>query len=78
MRLTDDQIEQFRTLYLKRFGKEISKDEAYEQASKLIQLVMFIYKPMSLQRYEAMQKRRLETLPEVLEDLALHETENQV
>ena len=66
MQLTDQQIEEFRTLYFKRFNKEISREDAVEQAMKLLRLVMIIYKPMAVEDYDAIQKRRLETLPETL------------
>jgi len=70
MALTDAQLEQFRELYRKRYGKEISKEDATEQAGKLLRLVMLIYKPMSQEDFDAIQKRRLETLPEIIEHIA--------
>ena len=78
MRLTEEQIEQFRNLYFDRFKKELSKEDAYDQASKLIRLIMFIYKPMSLEQYETIQKRRLDTLPEVLHHIALQHNDGRV
>ena len=76
MTLTDEQIEQFREIYRNNFGKEISKDEAYDQATRLLRLIMLIYKPMSLEQYEAIQKRRLETMPEILQNIAEHAEED--
>jgi hypothetical protein len=70
MVLSDEQLEQFRQLYFKRYGKEISKEDAYEQAVKLITLLCLIYKPMTIEEYEAIQMRRLETLPAVIEHIA--------
>ena len=66
MVLSDEQVETFRRLYFKRFGKEISKEDAYEQGIKLISMLKLIYKPMELEEYEATQKRRLEMLPEII------------
>jgi hypothetical protein len=43
--LTDKQIEQFRILFKKRFGKEISREEAYERGMKLITLMKAVYLP---------------------------------
>lgn len=44
--LTDKQIEQFRILYKARFGKEITKAEAYERGIKLIALLKAVYEPI--------------------------------
>ena len=78
MVLSDVQVEQFRALYFKRFGKQISKEEAYEQAIKLISMLKLIYKPMPLEEYEAIQKRRLEMLPQIVEHIALHDNDDVV
>jgi urease accessory protein UreF len=59
--LSDEQIEKYRALYKNRFGKEISREEAYEQGIKLIRLVKAVYKPMTVEEYEMLQKRRKET-----------------
>lgn len=65
MVFSDEQIEQFQQIYFNRYGKEISKEIAKEQASKLLQLLILIYKPMSIKEFEAIQKKRLESLPEI-------------
>ena len=59
--LSDKQITKFRDLYKKRFNEEISREEAYEQGVKLIQLVELIYRPMTKKEYQQLQKRRQET-----------------
>ena len=59
--LSDEQIKQFQILYKNRFGKEISREEAYEKGAKLIRLVELIYKPMTEDEYRQLQKRRKET-----------------
>ena len=66
--LPDEQIKKFQALWKNRFGQEISKEEAYEKGAKLIRLVELIYKPMSAEEYEMVQKRRKET-----EDLKVQE-----
>jgi len=76
MVLSDEQVEIFRRLYFKRFRKEISKEDAYEQGIKLIAMLKLIYKPMSLEEYEAIQKRRLEMLPQIVEHIALHDNDD--
>ena len=59
--LSDEQITKFQALYKNRFGKEISRAEAYEQGAKLIRLVELIYKPITEEDYSLLQKRRQET-----------------
>ncbi len=59
--LSDEQITKFQTLYKNRFGKEISRNEAYEKGAKLIRLVELIYKPMTEAEYQKLQERRRKT-----------------
>ena len=59
--LSDEQITKYQTLYKKRFGKEISRGEAYEQGAKLIRLIELIYKPMTEAEYQKLQERRRQT-----------------
>ncbi len=59
--LSDEQIIKFQALYKNRFGKEISREEAFEQGAKLIRLVELIYKPMTEKEYLALQERRQAT-----------------
>lgn len=47
--LTNQDIQNFQAIYKKNFGKEISKEEAYEQGIKLITLMKNIYKPIPKQ-----------------------------
>jgi urease accessory protein UreF len=59
--LAEEQIKAYQTLYKNRFGKEISREEAYEQGVKLIRLIELIYKPMSEAEYKKLQQRRQKT-----------------
>lgn len=59
--LSDEQITKFQMLHKNRFGKEISRDEAFEQGIKLIRLVELIYKPMTEKELEALQDHRRQT-----------------
>lgn len=59
--LSDEQITKYQTLYKNRFGKKISREEAYEKGAKLIRLVKLIYKPMTENEYKQLQRRRKET-----------------
>lgn len=59
--LSDEQIRKFQILYKKRFGKEISREEALEQGTKLFRLVELVYKPMTEDEFKMVEKRRKET-----------------
>lgn len=59
--LSEEEITKFQMLYKNRFGKEISREEAYESGVKLIRLVELVYKPMTEAEYQQLQKRRTET-----------------
>jgi hypothetical protein len=56
MNLTNEQVEQFQNLYKKRFGKDISKEHAYEQGIMLLQLMGAVYKPVTKNDYEKANK----------------------
>lgn len=45
--LSDEQIIKFQTLYKGRFGKEISRNEAYEKGMKLVCLMELICRAMA-------------------------------
>lgn len=59
--LSDEQITKYQTLYKNRYGKEISREEAYERGVKLIRLVELIYKPMTEAEHKELQARRRQT-----------------
>lgn len=46
MQLTDKQIEGYQEIYRKKFGKEISKEAARQQGTKLVGLMKLICKPL--------------------------------
>ena len=48
-------------MYKKRFGKEITREEAYEKGVKLMRLVEIVYQPMTEAEYKQLQERRKET-----------------
>lgn len=53
--ITDEHITQYQELYRERFGKELSREDARDQGTKLVRLMQLIYKPMT-------QEERDETL----------------
>lgn len=58
--LSDEQITKFQTLYKNQFGKEISREDAYELGAKLIRLVEIVYRPMTETEYKKLQERHRE------------------
>jgi len=58
MELSDEQVAKFRAICMKQFGRELSKHEAYEGGIKLVRLMTIIYKPITKQDVEAVQKRQ--------------------
>ncbi|MDO8571901.1 MAG: hypothetical protein Q7R79_04445 [bacterium] len=59
--LSDERIAKYQAIYKKYYGKEISREEAIEQGVKLIRMMQLIYKPMTREEYDLLQKRRKET-----------------
>lgn len=62
MVLSDTDIIKFQTLYKSHFGIEISKEDAYENGIKLLRLMSLVYKPMTQEEYQSIQKHRQETI----------------
>jgi hypothetical protein len=58
MVLSDDDIRKFQEVYKEQFGKEISKEDAYEQGIKLLRLMAVVYQPMTKEDLDFIQKRR--------------------
>jgi hypothetical protein len=44
--ISKEQLEKFKLIYKKEFNKEISDQEALEQATKLLRLMEIVYKPL--------------------------------
>jgi hypothetical protein len=59
--LSDEHITKFQMLYKSRFGREISREEAYESGVKLIRLVELTYKPMTEKELTMVEARREST-----------------
>ena len=47
MQISEQRIHQFQQIYLKRYGREISKEEARKQGMQLLTLMQHIYQPIS-------------------------------
>lgn len=52
MVLSDENIIDFQNLYKEHFGKDLSREEAYEQGMKLLSLVSIVYRPMTTEDFE--------------------------
>ena len=50
--LNRSQVEKFQEIYRREYGKEISYEEALENAIKLVEMVRQIYKPIKKEDYE--------------------------
>ena len=59
--LSEEQVTKFQQIYKARFGRDISRDEAYDKGIKLLRLIEIIYKPMTESDYNKLQERRRET-----------------
>ncbi len=60
MQLTDEQVVRFQAIYKAKFGHEISHERAYEQGTKLVQLVQLAHRPITQEDLGKVQKRREE------------------
>lgn len=58
MALSDSDIRRFQEIYREQFGKEISKEDAYEQGAKLLGLLSVVYRPMTKEELDFIQQRR--------------------
>lgn len=54
-------LEEFKRLYKKRFNEDLSDQVALEKATKLLNLMRAVYKPMTKEEYDKLQRRREET-----------------
>ena len=75
MSLSKEQIEEFKTIYKKEFGKEISDSEAYEQGTKLVRLLEILHKENC--KHEFMKKHTIKNRKQLNIVIEVEETENQ-
>ena len=59
--ISKESLEEFKKIYKKRFGENLSDQVALEKATKLLNLVKTVYRPMTQEEYDKVQKRRKET-----------------
>lgn len=58
--LSDERITAYQKLYKNRFGREISREDALEQGTKLIRMMELIYKPITEKEHRLLEERRKE------------------
>lgn len=56
--ISDEKIQEFKVLYRKHFGIELSDEEAQEKGSQLLRLLEIVYKPMTEEDLAIVEERR--------------------
>ncbi|MFA5208389.1 MAG: hypothetical protein WC428_07150 [Candidatus Paceibacterota bacterium] len=59
--ISEKALKEYKAIYKKEYGINLSDKEATEQATKLLSLMKVIYRPISKEDYEKFQKHRKET-----------------
>lgn len=60
--ISNKKLQEFKALYRKHFGIELSDGEAQEKGSKLVRLLEIVYKPMTQEEYNEVTKRKEEIM----------------
>ena len=61
MTVSPKALKEYKEIYRKQFGKDISDADALEQATKLLRLMEVVYKPMTQEDFDILEKRRKST-----------------
>ncbi len=59
--LSEEHLKKYQTIYKKCYGEDISREDALEQGTKLINLLKITYKPMTKEEFDQLAKRRKAT-----------------
>lgn len=59
--ISKERLEEFKRIYRKEFGKDISDQDALESATKLLNLLRVVYKPMTKEEFSKLEERRKNT-----------------
>lgn len=59
MQLPESKIRQFQVLYKKRFGIELSKEQALEKGLILIRQMQIIYQPITKEQLRQLEEKDL-------------------
>lgn len=63
MALSEEYIIKYTQLYKKHFGVNLPRDQAYDQASRLLGLVKVVYRPITELDYQASKNRPVHKPP---------------
>lgn len=86
MALTEKDISEFKKLYKEHYGEELNDFVAYEAANRLVQMIKAVYKPITKEQYDKIEKER-EVVPEekkidyvkhLVEDAKITEIKNEI
>ena len=58
--ISTEQVNKFKEIYKKNFGKELSQDEALDKATRLARLFEIIYQPITQEELDNVLKRKKE------------------
>jgi len=56
--ISEESLAKFKKLYKKEFKKDLSDQDALRQATTLRRMIELIYKPMTIDDYKRLKKRR--------------------
>ena len=59
--ISKEALEEFKKIYKKEFGEDISDKDALDKATNLLNLYKAVYLPMTKTDYSKLQKHREET-----------------
>ncbi|EKD67323.1 MAG: hypothetical protein ACD_48C00479G0003 [uncultured bacterium] len=57
MEISSEQLESFRSLYIKNFSIELTPQEALEKAFSLLGLMKIIYRPITEEQFDQVTQR---------------------
>lgn len=58
MGLTKEDIEKFKEIYKEHYGEELNDFVAYEAANHLVQMIKLVYKPITKEQYNKIEKEQ--------------------
>jgi hypothetical protein len=58
--ISQEDLEKFKAIYKNKFGIDLPDQDALEKATKLLTLVKAVYRPMTKEENDMVQKRREE------------------
>lgn len=53
--MSEDKIEEYRAIYRQLYGRDISKEQAYDRALHLIGFMRWLYRPMGQAEFETIR-----------------------